>query len=130
LPLFTRGLSFFHFWLPLFLLWVLARLGYDRRAFRAWTLLAWVLMPVCYFLLPGPPPPADNKNLPVNINYVYGLSDEQAQTWIPPLPWRALLMLGLPVLVFLPPHLIWRKVSRRPDEPRPAPAAETGSGTR
>src|SRR5262249_28262761 len=27
LPLFTRGLSFFHFWLPLFLLWVLARLG-------------------------------------------------------------------------------------------------------
>ena len=32
-PLFTRGLSLFHFWLPLVLLWIVARLGYDRRAF-------------------------------------------------------------------------------------------------
>ena len=33
LSLFTRGLSFFHFWLPILLLWLLRRLGYDRRAF-------------------------------------------------------------------------------------------------
>src|SRR5262245_66397720 len=30
-PLFNRGLSFFHFWLPIFLLWLVSRLGYDRR---------------------------------------------------------------------------------------------------
>ena len=35
-PLFNRGLSLFHGWLPL-LLWLLMRLGYDRRAFAAWT---------------------------------------------------------------------------------------------
>ena len=71
IPLFTRGLSLFHFWLPLFLVWIVWRLGYDRRAFWAWTALAWVLMLVCYFLMPAPPTPADNLNLPVNINYVY-----------------------------------------------------------
>jgi len=55
LSLFTRGLSFFHFWLPLVLVWLVWRLGYDPRAFRYWTLLAWVLLPVCYFGMPAPP---------------------------------------------------------------------------
>ena len=32
LPLFTRGLSLFHGWLPILLVWLLFRLGYDRRA--------------------------------------------------------------------------------------------------
>ena len=53
------------------------RLGYDRHAFWAWTVLAWVLLLVCYFLMPAPPAPTGNPNLPVNINYVYGLSDER-----------------------------------------------------
>lgn len=110
LPLFTRGLSFFHFWLPLFLLWLLARLGYDQRAFWTWTALAWVLMPICYFLLPAPPPSAANPAEPVNINYVYGLDDTQAQTWMPPLAWFALLMAGLPLAVFLPTHLLLKRI--------------------
>jgi hypothetical protein len=41
LSLFKRGLSFFHFWLPFLVLWNVWRLGYDRRAFVAWTALAW-----------------------------------------------------------------------------------------
>ena len=40
LPLFTRGLSLFHGWLPLLLVWLLFRLGYDKRALSAWTSLA------------------------------------------------------------------------------------------
>src|SRR3954451_14956953 len=72
LPLCTRSLSFFHFWLPFVLAWLVWRLGYDRRAFAAWTLAAWILLSVSYFLMP--PPPAVG-NLPVNINYVFGLSD-------------------------------------------------------
>ncbi|MBV5325828.1 MAG: hypothetical protein J0626_11545 [Rhodospirillaceae bacterium] len=32
LPLFTRFLSLFHFWLPLLLLYLVWRFGYDRRA--------------------------------------------------------------------------------------------------
>jgi hypothetical protein len=113
IPLFTRGISLFHFWLPLFLIWTIWRLGYDRRAFWAWTSLAWVLMLVCYFLMPAPPAPADNPNLPVNINYVYGLSDNASQTWMPPLVYLGVLMIGMPLFVFLPTHLILARVFGR-----------------
>ena len=43
IPLFGRALSLFHFWLPIFLLWIIYRLGYDRRALLNWTVLAWAL---------------------------------------------------------------------------------------
>ena len=43
-PRFARGLSFFHFWLPFFLVYLVWRIGYDRRAFAAWTTLACVLL--------------------------------------------------------------------------------------
>ena len=114
IPFFTRFLSFFHFWLPFFLLVVVWRLGYDRRAVWVWTVLAWVLLPVCYFLMPPPPVPVDNKNLPVNINYVYGMSDKEAQTLMDPHLWFAALMVGLPLLVFLPSHLLFRAVFPAP----------------
>ena len=115
IPLFARALSLFHFWLPLFLIWIIWRLGYDRRALAAWTVLAWVLMLVCYFLMPAPPAPFHNPNLPVNINYVYGLSDSGPQTWMPPLTYLTLLMVGLPLCVFLPTHLILRSIFREGD---------------
>src|SRR5579872_4394227 len=41
IPLFTRGLSLFHFWLPILLVWLVWRLGYAKKALPAWTLLAW-----------------------------------------------------------------------------------------
>jgi hypothetical protein len=115
IPLFTRGLSLFHFWLPLFLIWIIWRLGYDRRAFMAWTALAWILMLICYFLMPGPPAPLNNPNLPVNIDYVYGMSDNEPQTWMPPLAYLGLLMVGLPLCMFLPTHLVLRSVFRESD---------------
>ena len=102
LPLFTRGLSFFHFWLPFVLAWLVWRLGYDRRAFAVWTVAAWVLLSVCYFLMPAPP--AANPNLPVNINYVFGMSDAAAQSFMPGPLWFAMLLVGLPVLIFYPTH--------------------------
>jgi hypothetical protein len=102
--LYLRGLSFFHFWLPLLLLYMVWRLGYDRRALVAWTVLAWLLLLICYFLTPAPPPPASQPNLPVNINYVYGLSDTEPQAWMRPLAWLGLLLVGLPLCVFLPTH--------------------------
>jgi len=102
LPLFTRGLSFFHFWLPFVLAWLVWRLGYDRRAFAVWTVAAWMLLSVCYFLMPAPP--AINPNLPVNINYVFGMSDAAAQSFMPGPMWFALLLVGLPALIFYPTH--------------------------
>jgi hypothetical protein len=110
LPLFTRALSSFHGWLPFLLLWMTYRLGYARRALPAWTILTWALLLVCYFLMPAPPAPADDRNRPVNINYVYGFGDKQAQTWLPEGLYFALWMVALPVAAFLPAHLFLRKL--------------------
>lgn len=107
---FLRGLSLFHGWLPLLLIWLVARLGYDRRAFAGWTVLSTVLLLVCYLLMPGPDPNAGNAA--VNINYVFGLSDAAAQTWVHPLVWLAGLIAGLPLLLYLPAHLVLRKAVR------------------
>ncbi|MCA9236900.1 MAG: hypothetical protein KDA44_15595 [Planctomycetales bacterium] len=104
LSLFARGLSFFHFWLPFLLLWTVWRLGYDRRALAGWTLLAWGLQLICFFAMPAPPAPADNPNVPVNINYVYGFNEAGPQTWMAPGAFLALMMAGLPLLIFLPTH--------------------------
>ena len=118
-PLYARAISLFHGWLPFLLLYVIYRLGYDRRALPSWTILAWGLMLIAYFLLPAPPAPEDNKNLPVNVNYVYGTSDDKAQEWMPPLAWLAVMMAGLPLVFFVPTHLLlrwWRS------EPQPVTA--------
>lgn len=105
LALFARGLSFFHFWLPFFLIYLVWRLGYDRRAFASWTVLAWGLILVCYFWLPAPPASPENPNLPVNVNYVYGLDEEAPQTWMDGRLWLLTMLVGLPVLIYLPTHL-------------------------
>jgi hypothetical protein len=102
IALFARGLSSFHAWLPFLLVFLVARLGYDRRALLYWTLLAWVLLAVCYLLMPAPPPDPARPNVPVNINYVHGFSDAAAQTLMPGWAWLALLFIGLPLLVFWP----------------------------
>lgn len=110
LSLFARGLSFFHFWLPLLLVWLVWRLGYDRRALVRWTLLAWVLQLVCFFWIPAPPAPADDPNLPVNINYVYGFNETASQTWMSPEAFFVLMIVGPPTLVFLPTHLALQRL--------------------
>lgn len=102
--LFLRGLSFFHGWLPFLLAYLVWRLGYDRRGLLAWTGLAWALILVCFFLMPGPNPNAGLT--PVNINYVWGMSDAAAQTWMPAYAWLAVLFVGMPLLLFLPTHFI------------------------
>ena len=55
LPLPVRMLSLFHAWLPLLLLWMLHRLGYDRRALVAWTVLGTALLGIlgyCWWTAP------------------------------------------------------------------------------
>jgi hypothetical protein len=109
IPLFARMLSSFHGWLPFLLVFLVCRLGYDRRALAAWTVLAWGLLLICFLILPAPPAPADNPNLPVNVNYVYGPGDKKPQEWMSPWQWMGVMMAGLPLLCFLPAHLalIW-----------------------
>lgn len=109
-PLYLRGLSLFHGWLPFLLVFLVKRLGHDRRALVAWTSLAWVLMLVAFYLLPAPGSLPIDSNLPVNVNYVFGLSDSAAQTWMPQYAWFALMLTALPLVIYAPTHLVLKRV--------------------
>lgn len=102
LPPGLRALSLFHVFLPVLLLWMVWQLGYDRRALAATTLLCWVVLPVTYLFTD----PARN------INWVFGLGGEP-QTWLPAPLYLMGLMLLLPLCVYLPTHLVLRKVFAR-----------------
>lgn len=112
ISLFARGLSFFHFWLPMLLLFLVWRLGYDRRAFVWWTVVAWMLMLIAYFVLPAPGEPLSFPTQPHNVNYVFGPDGDVAQTWMPATAWLSLLLVGLPVLFYLPTHVALVRLDR------------------
>jgi hypothetical protein len=107
--LFLRGLSLFHGWLPILLVYLVFKTGYDRRALPAWTLLAWIVLPICFFLMPQPT--AHPGLIPVNINYVFGTSDYAPQTFVPAFLWFAGLLIGLPLLVYLPTHFVLSRLA-------------------
>ena len=104
-PLFLRGLSLFHLAMPALLLWLVWRLGYDRRAWLAQSALALIVLPVCYLFTD----PADN------INWVFG-PGQGRQEWMPPGLYLALLMGLFPLGVYLPTHLVLRKVYQGADK--------------
>jgi hypothetical protein len=107
--LFARGLSFFHFWLPFLLVYLVYKLGYERKALLYWTLTAWLLILICYNFMPAPPAPA-GSTVPVNINYVFGVGDSAKQTWMPELAWVSLLFVALPALFYVPAHFALQKL--------------------
>jgi len=94
-----RALSLFHVLLPAILIWYVYRLGYDSRAFLVQTFSAWVVLLLSFFLTK----PKDN------INWVYGFG-KKPQTRLPKVIHLLLLMLGLPVLVYLPSHLVLKRL--------------------
>jgi hypothetical protein len=99
-PRYLRAISLFHVFLPALLLWMTARLGYDHRALMAQTALAWVVLPLSYWL-------ADPKV--DNVNWVFGWGDKP-RSRMPPLAHLGLLMIGFPVLVYVPTDLLLRFV--------------------
>lgn len=118
LPLFTRGLSLFHGWLPLLLVWLLFRLGYDQRALFAWTSLAAGLLLVCYYFTPPAGAHTADPNTPMNLNYVYGFNNQRPQTRFNQnlyvIGWLGVLWLA----AFLPTHLALRRIFDVPPPPR------------
>ena len=87
-------------------------MGFHRRGLPAWTLLAWLVLPVCFFFMPPPNP--EPGLTPVNINYVWGLSDYSAQNWVSPAIWLAGLMIGLPLVLFVPTHFLLSRFAPKP----------------
>ena len=78
IPLFVRGLSSFHGWLP-FLLWCLV--GVGLRSARGAGAVDHRRGAVCWSASFRPPAsPAAAPNQPVNINYVFGMERRKPQT--------------------------------------------------
>jgi len=101
IPLFIRGLSSFHIVLPLLLLWLLQRLGYDHRAFLWQTIVALVVLPLSYLV----------SNAQENVNWVYGLGENRQRILPAPL-FVILLMVLFPLAVYLPTHLLFARIFR------------------
>ena len=95
IPRYLRALSLFHVALPVLLVWMTHRLGYDRRALAAQTLLALIVLPLTYWITD----PAEN------INWVHG-PGSTPQTWLPPSAYLAMLLVFFPVVVYLPTHML------------------------
>src|SRR6266511_3971348 len=110
IPLFLRALSLFHGWLPFFLLWLLSRLGYERRALGIQSVVAIMVLLISYLFAPAPPPSASHPNWAVNINYVYGLDDQHPQTLMAPWLWLLCLMAVNLIALYLPTHFVLRRV--------------------
>lgn len=105
LPMGTRLLSLFHAWLPILLLYLVYRLGYDRRAIWWQSAVGIGVMLVCYYLAPHAAPPG-RPMMAVNVNYVLGPDAYHRQAWISPGAFLALLCAGLLVVVYLPTHVL------------------------
>jgi hypothetical protein len=94
-----RALSLFHIVMPVILVWLLHRFGYDTRAFIPQTVLAWIVLLASYFL----------TNPSENINWVYGPSSGP-QKWMPATLYLILLMLAFPLVLYLPTHFLLKKL--------------------
>lgn len=103
-PLFLRSLSLFHGWLPFLLLYLVHRLGYDRRGLFAWTGMAWTACLIAFFFLPPAGAVVPDVNTPLNVNYVYGIDDAKPQEWMSAPSYLISWMIGLLVCFFIPTH--------------------------
>lgn len=107
IPLFVRGLSLFHIALPPLLLWLLHKLGYERRALVYQTGLAWLVLLITYIVT------EPSKN----INWIYGFGREP-QTWMPERVYLGLLMICIPLLLYAPTHFLLSKLFMRVSQAR------------
>lgn len=104
IPALKRCLSLQHAWMLYLLLWLVWRLGYDRRALAAQTVFCWGLLLLTYACVTDIYGPAGN------VNNVLGVSANRAPSWMAPWTWLVVLMGLLPILWYGPLHFLFRRV--------------------
>lgn len=104
LPLYIRTLSFFHFWLPFYLIYAISQSGYHPSGWLTWSKIAAVVLVMCYFV--SPPPGGSSGSVVRNINYVYGWNDNEIQLPVSRPLWLAFLVTGGPLGLYFPSHII------------------------
>jgi len=101
MPLGLRLLSLFHLILPLVAVYAVIKLGYDRRGLWLQIALTWILLPLTLVF-------TDPER---NINWVQGPFG-QPQTSLDPLVYLLGLMIGWPLTLYLPTHLLFIGLQR------------------
>jgi hypothetical protein len=101
IPLFIRLLSLFHLITPPLLIWVLYRLGYDRRAWKYATVTTWIVVLVNYLWRPEK-----------DVNWVRGLFYRE-QHFVPSWLYLLTYMIVVPLIIYFPTHLLLRWWSER-----------------
>ncbi len=102
LPLAARLASLYHVALPIFLLWCLVRLGYDRRGPWLQCLIGSVGI-LGGWLLTEPER---------NINWIFEPFGME-QVWFPEPVYVALVLLAYPLMIYLPGHYLVRWIVAR-----------------
>jgi hypothetical protein len=98
IPLDLRALSGFHLFLPPLELWLVSRLGYDPKAWRAQVALACIAVPASRL--------ASDESL--NVNWVYGPGLRQKQ--LPDAVYVGLVAAVVVIGFILPGHLILKRL--------------------
>ena len=96
LPLLVRSLSLFHVVVPPLLLWMIWRLGYDRRGWKLQVLTCWILIPINYCWRPEH-----------NVNWARGIFFSQQHVIPGPLYLGGYLIV-VPLVIYFPTHLALR----------------------
>lgn len=105
ISLIVRALSLFHVWMPAMLLWLVWKNGYDRSAWKMQIVILWCVLLTIFCCLDAP------QSASQNINKVFGWGNT-AQTLMPPFVWLAIVMTAFPLAVYLPSHLVFKRVFR------------------
>lgn len=98
-PVYLRALSLFHVILPVLILWMIYKLGFQENALFYQVILGWSVLLFTYFFTD----PAEN------INWVFG-PGEKPQTKLTPELYLFLVMLGFPILFYLPTYFLLRLI--------------------
>jgi len=95
IPLFIRGLSLYHLWLPPLIIFSVFRLGYDKRAFRFQAFIGVLVLLSSYLF----------TSQDANINWVH-VVEKESITWLHPHLYLLFLMLMFVIAIYIPTHLI------------------------
>ncbi|WP_164101686.1 membrane-associated protein [Candidatus Laterigemmans baculatus] len=98
LPLFVRGLSLFHVFLPPLLVYAVRRVGYDCRALLLYSILTFAVLLACYYATD----PAEN------LNFVFGFGDPPRPPLAQPY-WMAAQMAILLGGAYWPTHALLKR---------------------
>lgn len=101
----VRTLSLFHVWMPIMLLWLVWRNGYHPSAWKTQLAICWGVLLTAFAFLSAPQTTAEN------VDKVFGWGDT-TQTVMPPLAWLAIVMTAYPLAVYVPSHLVFKRMFR------------------